>query len=168
MLLTSYMINSFFQEADQIELSARTQAQLAGEGITNLDDIADFDNKEAWAQIVENCKRPPKIADPNNANQLVAQEPFQLPAKSLMRLKVDARTVKYFNSIDRPLTANMMTWEKRLKNFNMEWESLQETKKGNDNSPLPIILKTLPIDKWFEAHETYFTTYVGQSGSTLS
>ena len=90
-------------------LSARTQAQLVGEGITNLDDLADSDNKEAWAQIVENCKRPPKIADPNNANQLIAQEPFQLPAKYLMRLKVAAKAVKYFNSIDRSLTANIMT-----------------------------------------------------------
>ena len=86
MPLTSYMINSFFQDADQMGLSARIQAQLAGEGITDLDDLADFDNKEAWAQIVENCKCLPTIADPNNANQLVDQEPFQLPAKSLMHL----------------------------------------------------------------------------------
>ena len=71
--------------------------------------ITDFNNKEAWAQIVENCKRPPKIADPNNANPLIAQEPFQLPAKSLIRLKVAAKAVKYFNSIDRLLTANIMT-----------------------------------------------------------
>ena len=41
-------------------------------------------------------------------------------------------------------------------------------KKGNDDSSLPIISKTLPIDKWFESHETYCTTYVGQSGCTLS
>ena len=85
MPLTSHMINLFFQDADQIGLYFRTQAQLAGEGITDLDDLSDFDNKEAWAKIVENCKRLPNIADPNNANQLVAQEPFQLPAKSLMR-----------------------------------------------------------------------------------
>ena len=102
MPLTSYMINSLFRDADQMGLSALTQAQLAGEGITDIDDLADFENKKAWVQIVENCKRPPKIADPNKANQLVAQEPFQLPAKSLTRLKVDAKTVKYFNSIDRP------------------------------------------------------------------
>ena len=81
MPLTSYMINSLFQDADQMELSARTQAQLSGEGITDLDDLADFGNKEAWAQIVENCKRPPKIADPNNANQLVAQEPFSITSE---------------------------------------------------------------------------------------
>ena len=61
-----------------------------------------------------------------------------------------------------------MAWDKRLKNFKMEWESLQEMKKVNDDSSLPIILKTLPINKRFEAHETYCTTYVGQSGCTLS
>ena len=91
MPLTSNQINVFFQDTNQMGLSALTQAQLAGEGITDLDDLTNFDNKEAWAQIVETCKRPSKIADPNNANQLVAQEPFQLPAKSLKRLKVAAK-----------------------------------------------------------------------------
>ena len=85
-----------------------------------------------------------------------------------MRLKVAAKSVKYYNSIDCPLTANIMAWDKRLKNFKMEWESLQEMKKGNDDSSLPIISKTLPIEKWFEAHKTYCTTYVGQIGCTLS
>ena len=152
MPLTSYMINSLFRDADQMGLSARTQAQLVGEGITDLDDIADFDNKETLVQVVKNFKRPPNIAYPNNANQLVAQDPFQLPAKSLMHLKVAAKSVKYFNSIDRPLTANIRTWDNRLNNFKMEWEFLQEMKKGNDDSSLAIISKTLPIDKWFEAH----------------
>ena len=85
-----------------------------------------------------------------------------------MRLKVAAKSVKYYNSIDRPLTANIMAWDKRLNNFNMEWEYLQEMKKGNDDSSPLIISKTLPIDKWFESHETYCTTCVGQSGCTLS
>ena len=137
MPLTGNMINSFFRDADQMGLSARTQDQLAGEGITDLDDLANFDNKEAWEQIVENCKRPPKIADPKNANQLVAQKPFQLPAESLMCLKVAAKAVKYFSSIDCPLTAAMMKWDKRLKNFKLEWDSLQEMKMVNDDSSLP-------------------------------
>ena len=68
MPLTSHIINLFFQDADHMGLSVRTQAQLMGEGITDIDDLANFDNKEDWAQIVENCKSPPKIADPNNAN----------------------------------------------------------------------------------------------------
>ena len=48
MPLASYMISLFFRDADQMGLSACTQAQLAGEGITDLDDLADFNNKEAW------------------------------------------------------------------------------------------------------------------------
>ena len=85
-----------------------------------------------------------------------------------MRLKVDAKAVKYFSSIDRPLTAAMMTWDKLLNNFKLEWDSLQEMEMGNDDSSLPIISKTFPIEKWFDAHETYCTNYVGQSGCTLS
>ena len=41
MPLTSHMINSFFRDADHMGLSARTQAQVTGEGITDLDDLAD-------------------------------------------------------------------------------------------------------------------------------
>ena len=61
-----------------------------------------------------------------------------------------------------------MTWDKRLNNFKMEWEYLQEMKKGNNDSSLPIISKTLPIDKWFESFEIYCTTYIGQIGCNLS
>ena len=47
-----------------------------------------------------------------------------------------------------------MAWT-RLSNFQMGWDSIQETKESNDKSGLPVISKQLTITKWFEAYETY-------------
>ena len=107
MPLAPVEINAFFRENDQMGLSDQTQAHLVTEGIITPGDLAEFNNKEVWDQVVENCKRPPMIVNPNNAAQFVPQVPFQLPAKSLMRLKVAARAVKYYAKIGRPLTADI-------------------------------------------------------------
>ena len=48
-----------------------------------------------------------------------------------------------------------MIYDQLLKKFKAEWDSLQERKASNDDSALPIISKTLPITKLFEAYETF-------------
>ena len=68
MPLTQIEINSFFRDNNQMGLSDRTQAHLATEGIVIPDDLAEFNNKEVWYQVEENCKRPPMIANPNEAS----------------------------------------------------------------------------------------------------
>ena len=78
-----------------------------------------------------------------------------------MRLKVSAKAVEYYSETDHPLTAPGITYEKRLKKFQAEWDSLQESKAANDDLALPIISKTLPITQWFEAHESINSNYVG-------
>ena len=167
MPLTQNEINSFFRDNDQMGLSDRTQAHLVTEGIVTPGDLAEFNNKEVWDQVVENCKRPPMIANPNNALQFVHQVPFQLSAKSLMRLKVAARAVKYYAKIGRPLTADMLTYGQRLNNFKEESDSLLERKKANDDSYLPVISKQLPITQWFESYETFNSNYIGQGGCNI-
>ena len=67
MPLTQNEINSFFRDNDQMGLSDRTQAHLVTERIVTPGDLAELNNKEVWDQVVENCKRPPMIANPNNA-----------------------------------------------------------------------------------------------------
>ena len=117
MVFTNAQINSFFEDADQMGLSNRTRVYLQGEGITRPDDLSEFVDKETWDQIIEKCKRPPQVPAPAGAAGLVAQQPFLLPAKSLMRLKIAARVVDYYQRTARPLTAANMTWV-RLNNFN--------------------------------------------------
>ena len=93
MPLTANHVTAFFRDIEQMVLSARTRIHLQGEGILIPDDLTNFTSKDSWDQIVENCKRPARILDPANVGQFIAQEAFQLPAKSLMRLKVAAKAV---------------------------------------------------------------------------
>ena len=72
------------------------------------------------------------IVNPQNALQFVPQVLFQLPAKSLMRLKSAAKAVKYYERVGRALTADMLTMT-RLNNFKEEYDSLQERKNGYED-----------------------------------
>ena len=82
MVFTGAQITLFFEDNDQMGLSNRTRVLLQGEGITHPADLAEFTKKDAWDQALEQCKRPPQVADAGGA--LVAQAPYQFPAKSLL------------------------------------------------------------------------------------
>ena len=103
-------------------LSARTRIHLQGEGILIPDNLIDFTSKDSWEQIVDNCKRPARITDTANVGQFIAQEAFQLPKKSLMRLKVAEKAVEYYSKTDRLLTASRMTYKQSLNKFKAEWD----------------------------------------------
>ena len=80
-------------------------------GIVNPGNMIDFTASDSWNQITEKCKRPARIPDQNNAGQKIAQEDFQFPARSLMRLKVAAVTVEYYSKTSRPLAVANMMWD---------------------------------------------------------
>ena len=148
-------------------LSNRTRAHLQTEGISTPDDLIDFVSTDSWTPILDNCRRPPQIPGAGPGAPLVAQQAFHLPAKSLMRLKVAAQVVLYYDRTNRPLTAMSMSWV-RLNNFKVEWESLKEQKDSNDEGSLPIISNKLSISNFFEAYETFVSNYIGQSKCPLS
>ena len=126
MVFTAPQTTAFFKNANQMGLSHRTRVHLQGEGIIHVRDLLDFADKDTWDQVVENCKRPPQVAGVGaQAGQLLNQAPFQLPAKSLLRLRVAAKIVEYYTRTARPLTAAGMQWV-RLNNFKVEWETLVE------------------------------------------
>ena len=165
MVFTAAQITSFFQEAAQMGLPPRTRMYLQGEGIVNPDDLEEFVEKEAWQQIVEACKRPPQIAGVGGVLQ--NQAPFQLPAKSLLRLRVAAKVVEFYSRTARPLSAANMSWT-RLSNFKVEWDTLEDRKKKNDELTLPTVSRSLPIVPFFEAYETFAEEFIGQAGCPLA
>lgn len=116
-MLTIPQTTAFFTEDGQMGLSARTRTYLQDEGIVTADDLSEFTTKDSWTQVIDNCRKPPKIPDPINAGQLIEQEAFRIKSKSLMRLKVAAIAASYYEATSRPLTATSMTWTHRLKNF---------------------------------------------------
>ena len=148
-------------------LSNRTRIYLQTEGITDPDDLSDFIGKDDWTPILDNCRRPPQLQGANPGDPLVNQQAFHLPAKSLMRLKVAAQVVLFYDRTNRPLTAQNLTWV-RLKTFKTEWESLKEQKTANDEGSLPVISNKLSIANFFEAYETFAGNFIGQSGCPLT
>ena len=148
-------------------LSNRTRLHLQTEGINTPDDLVDFVGKEDWTPILDNCRRPPQIPGQGANAALVNQQAFHLPARSLMRLKVAAQVVLFYNRTNRHLTAANLAWV-RLDNFKIEWESLKEQKTANDEGSLPVISNKLSIANFFEAYETYVSNLIGQSGCPLS
>ena len=147
-------------------LPARTRTFLQSQGITEPDDLKEFVKKSAWDQLIKNCKRPPQIPDLANAGQFINDVPMQFPAKSLLRLRVAAKAILYYDRTGRGLTVQSLLWV-RLSNFEMEYDSIQEAKKANDNLTLPVISGKLLIGKWFEAYETYVDEFIGQADCPL-
>eukprot|EP01082_Thalassiosira_pseudonana_P000220 g65.t1 g65 contig1:151778-153098(+) len=67
---------SFFEDADQMNLSAEIRAALVAEGITSVEDLLEFKNSD-WDTIAKNLRSPPQ-----------GQAALVIGAKSLKRLKV--------------------------------------------------------------------------------
>ena len=157
---------NFFENADQMAIPNRTVLQLATEGITMVEDLSEFD-PEDFAQIADNLRKPPSIPDIANPGQLVRQEPFVLGAKSLKRLKVAAKAVRYYEMIGRVLTSNMMHYGNTLVNFEQQWKSLEERKK-EDVPDVPRITRNLKVTKWSESFNDFLSKVIGKRYAPLS
>lgn len=144
-------------------LSAATRAQLEQEGISNVEDLADFSDEE-FKQVADNLRRPGGyVADPNPnaaAGAMVPTPPFVFGAKSQMRLKVAAIAVRYYQTVDRSLTVNGMAWNNALKNFREHWKALCDRKK-EDAPDIPKIGKNLVVTKWSEAFSDFLHRVIG-------
>ena len=82
-MFTAGHITCFFEDADQMSLKNRTRTNsLVAKGIITVDELKEWDDDD-WDQWVSNCKRPDKIAAPNNPAQLIAMAPYSLFVKSL-------------------------------------------------------------------------------------
>ena len=108
MVFTLNQQTVFFENDDQMGLPNRMRVYLQDEGIVTPGDLVEFIRDNSWSQIIKNCKRPPQIPDPNNPAGMINQPPFRLPSKSLLRMKVAALAVDYYNKAARALAAANM------------------------------------------------------------
>ena len=140
-----------------------TVVQMDAEGITTVDDLADFD-KDSLQQLADNLRRPGgRVADPNpNADPgaTIPTPSFVFGAKSQKRLSVACDLVRYYQTVGRDLTAANIQWNQVMRNFEIQWKALK-TKKDEDPPDVPKITKSLPIIKWTEAFQDFLNRVIG-------
>ena len=165
MVLTAAQIIAFFEEPLQCGLENRTRIDsLDAEGISSIDDLAEWEDDD-WDQWSKNCKRPDKSPDPNNPGQLIDTVPYSLSVKSLKRLKIASKLVRYYQSVSIGITASNMRWVV-LKNFSIQIEAMS-LKSKESNPEIPKMTNKLSIAKWDDSLRAYMSLVFGARNATL-
>ena len=149
MVITAAQTTAFFKNPDQMGIPHATVIQLQVEGITVIQDLADF-NKDTLQQLADNLRKPAGcIPDPNPAAAVGATIPtpsFVFGAKSQHRISMACEIVCYYNTVRHDITAANMWWTQVIKNFEDQWKALKRCKE-DDEPDIPKISKSLPIIK---------------------
>jgi hypothetical protein len=163
MVLTAAQTAAFFQEEAQVGIPHPTVAQMQAEGITNVQDLADFD-KESLQQLADNLRRPGgRVPDPNpNAapGTTIPTPAFVFGAKSQKRLQVATDLIKYYEATGRDYTAANFQWTNVMKNFETQWRALK-VKQKEDPPETSKISKALPVIKWTEYFRDFLNRVIG-------
>ena len=163
MVLTAAQTAAFFEDAAQMGIPHVTVLQLQLEGISTVDDLADFD-KDSLQQLADNLRRPGgRVPDPNpNAapGATIPTPPFVFGAKSQKRLLVACNLVRYYDTVGRPLSAANLQWNTVMKNFEIQWKALKD-RKDAEEPDVPKISKALPVIKWTEAFRDFLHRVIG-------
>ena len=148
---------AFFEHNNQMRIPHATVLQFQLEGISCVDDLADFD-KVSLQQLADNLHCPGGcIPDPNPAAVAGATIPtpgFVFGAKSQARLSVACELVRFYNTVGCDLTPANMHWTHVAKNFKIQWKALKDCKDNNDPE-VPKVTKALPLIKWTEAFQDF-------------
>ena len=127
MVFTALQTTAFFTDAAQMSLPARTRTYLRNEeGIDSVASLEGFLDKDIWDQVLSNARRPPQVVNPAAGNAihvagvavgaLMNQAPYGISARSLLRLRISAKAISYYEQAGRALSAGNMHWN-RIKNF---------------------------------------------------
>jgi hypothetical protein len=150
MVLIAAQTAAFFQEEAQMGMPHPTVAQMQAEGITSVQDLADFD-KESLRQLADNLRRPGgRVPNPNpNAapGTTIPTPAFVFDAKSQKRLQVATDLIKYYDATGRDYIAANLQWTNVMKNFETQWGALK-VKQKEEPPETPKISKALPVIKW--------------------
>ena len=163
MVLIIAQTTVFFEHEVQMGITHDTVIQIQAEGITNMDDLIDF-NKDTLQQVADNLRRPGRrIPDPTSNAQpgaLIPTPPFVFGAKSQKRLQAACNLVRYYDMTLRPIMTGNIAWDTVMKNFSIQWKALKDRKDG-EAPEVPKIMKALPIIEWMEAFADYIHCIIG-------
>ena len=166
MVFTAGQQTSFFENAAQMGLSNRTRLQLQTEGIVDVADLAEWKSDE-WDAFASNCRSPPRIPDPANAANLIHQQAFAVPVRSLQRLKIASGLVRHYRDTARPLSAANMQWNTQCENFHVQRKAMDDAMK-KDAPSVPKLKKGGSVTKWESSMTVNAKMQFGTRGSDLT
>ena len=168
MLYTAAQTTAIIENPAHMDVSARTHQYLAdNEGLTFIHELIDYVETDTWKQITDNMRRPTMIPDPANAAQMIHYSAFVLSAKSLGRLRIAAVAVSLFGMTYRPLSANIMMYDSRLKNFKVHTDAIKDKKKNDTNDP-PKLSRNITIEEYIKGLNMYLGGNIGAMNFTMS
>lgn len=168
---TAAQLDSFFQNGPQMSLSLEVRARLANEGLTNMNDFADFkadqlsDAFKNMRTAIPGVAAIPELRDNDGnviADAIAAIQPIPpvlVSAKCALRLKVASVAYHYYYSIRRDHSPANMNYTNVLKDFYTEYESVISLSK-EDKPDVPLLHKNSTPLKWIESFkDCLFRTY---------
>jgi hypothetical protein len=170
MVFTNNQVTAFFEDANQMAICHRTRMKLNDEGIDHPTDLKMF-KADGFKKIADSLNKPAGRVPNPDANaaigDTIATPRFAMSAKSWLRLEQAAELVRFYAITQRTLTAANIQWDPVIESSHEYWESL--TQQIKDSPPvLPKITKSLPIMKWQEAIDTYFSRVHGARSVPLT
>ena len=163
MVLTAAQTTAFFENPDKMVIPHATMEQMQQEGIQLVANLADFE-KQSLQQLADNLRKSGgRIADPNPNAALGATIPipaFTYGDKSQKSLTVACDLIRFYQTVGRDLTAANIQWNQVMRNFEIQWKALKDS-KDEDDPDVPKITKALPIIKWTEAFQDFLNRVIG-------
>ena len=147
---------AFFENGPQMNLTPVQRGRLAGEGLTNVEDFADFKAEQIDDAIKNLRVSIPAVAAVAAVGgaPAVPAVPAVLPclisAQCQRRLNVASVAWHYYESIGRQQTPQNMNYSNVLRQFYTEWESI-ELLKDEDKPEVPVLSKHFTPIRWLES-----------------
>ena len=152
MVLTNAQTQAFFSEAAQMGLEAATIAFLTTEGISTVNDLAEF-SKDDIDNLAKSIRGDP------------AGVVFGI--KSQKRLIVSSNLIRFYDLVGRPISASNLRWDTVGKNFDAVWKALEQ-KAEKDEPDVPKITKQVSVMKWATAFDDHLHACLGALQAPLA
>ena len=187
MPLTGQQTANFFVHGTQMGLTETQRTALASQGLSVLDDFADF-GKDELEQALKNMRTSipgipavpavPAIMHATTPGRILTPAilavpavpgipPIIMPAKSTHRLEIASIAWHYYTDTSRSITSTNMHYNNILKNFYLEWKAISSMSKDSSQD-VPCITKTNPPLRWTDTFMDYCLNTYGVRKAPLA
>jgi hypothetical protein len=147
--MTQPEVKEFWQGNDYLAIKeANITKALKGEGLQGINDFLEFADKDLKACFENLLKYGMDVTTGTGAQRVTTKVNVRIPAKTQKRILVACRIVHYYAKLGREIKADMLLW-KVLKDFDEQWEALEEKAKADEPS-VPKLTKGMPVWKFLE------------------